>query len=91
MPQDQRLLGADDRQADPLPLGELDQPAGVVRLDRDVLRVERRARVARRTEHGLDPGRLFQLPAEGMLPPPLADHEDFQRASSQHASQPSFS
>ena len=33
----QRLLGTDDRQPDPLPLGELDQAAGVVWLDRDVL------------------------------------------------------
>ena len=36
-PLDQRLLRADDRQADPLALGELDQAAVVARLDRHVL------------------------------------------------------
>ena len=80
-PEGQRLLGPDDRQPDPLALGELDQAAGVVRLDRDVLGVERRARVARCAEDRLDPRRLLQLPAEGVLPPPLADHENFQRVN----------
>ena len=47
-PLGQRLLGADDRQADALALGELEQAPVIARLDRHVLRVERRPGVARR-------------------------------------------
>ena len=78
-PVDQRLLRADHRQPDPFPLGELHQGAEVARLDGDVLHVERRPGVPRRAVDGLDAGRLLQLPAEGVLPPPLADHENFHR------------
>ena len=39
-PLDERLLRADDRQADPLALGELDQAPGIPRLDRHVMHVQ---------------------------------------------------
>ena len=77
-PLGQRLLRPDDRQADPFPLGELDQAAGVARLDRHVLHVEGRPGVARGAEDRRDPGRLLELPAEGVFTPSLADDEDFQ-------------
>src|SRR5262249_14602048 len=76
--QHQRLLGTDDRQPNPLAPGELDQPACVVRLDRNVLDVQRGPRVARGAVDRLDARRLLQLPAEGVLPPSLADDQDFQ-------------
>ncbi len=79
-PEGQRLLGPDDRQADPFSLGELDQGPGVAGLDRHVLGVEVRPRVPRRAEDRGDPGRLLQLPAKGVLAPAFPDHEDFQRA-----------
>ncbi len=79
-PLGQRLLGADDRQADPLALGELEQAPEIARLDRHVLRVERRARVARRAKDRRHAWRLLQFPAKSVLTPSLADHQDFQRA-----------
>ncbi len=81
-PVDQRLLGADDGQSHPLALGELDQGAGVAHLLGDVVRVERRARVAGGAVDRPDPRRLLQFPAEGVLPPSFAYHEDFQRGDS---------
>ena len=43
----QRLFRADHRQADSLPLGELEQAPVIAGLDRHVLRVERRSGIAR--------------------------------------------
>ena len=76
------LLGADDREADPLAPGELGQGAEVARLDGDVDGVEPGAGVPGCAEDPPDAGRLLQLPAEGVLTPPLADHEHFQREDS---------
>ena len=79
-PLGQRLLRADNRQADSLALGELEQAPVIARLDRHVLRVERRSGVARRANDRRHAGRFLQFPAKSVLTPPLADHQDFQHA-----------
>ena len=72
-PLDQRLLGADDRQADALPLGELDQPAEVARLDRTFWASSAVPALPGAQIDGRDARRLLELPAKGVLTPPLAD------------------
>ena len=79
-PLGKRLLRADNRQADSLALGELEQAPVIARLDRHVLRVERRAGIARRTNDRRHAWRLLQFPAKSVLTPSLADHQDFQHA-----------
>jgi len=76
---DERLLGTDNGQADPLAFGELDQPAEIARLDRDVLHIQGGAGVPRSAEDRGDARRLLELPAKSVLTPSLADDEDFQR------------
>ena len=63
----QRGLGPDDRQADLVLLGELDQGGKVVDGDGDVLAVEGRAGVARGHEHAVRAGTLGDLPGQGVL------------------------
>ena len=82
----QRLLGADDRQADPLALGELDQAAEVVRLDRDVLRVEGRARVARAQKTAWTRGDCFSFQQRACSRPPLPITRTFNAADSRDGS-----
>jgi len=85
-PERQRLFGPYDGQVDPLPLRELNQPARVMDLDRDVLNpVEMRSRVARRAVNLAHAFGLLQLPAEGMLTPPLPDDKDFQQTTSRRS------
>ena len=60
-PLGQRLFRADNRQADSLALGELEQAPVIARLDRHVLRVERRSGVARRAERPTSRGAIASI------------------------------
>ena len=79
-PLGQRLFRPDDRQADSLALGELEQAPVIARLDRHVLAVKCRSGVARSTDYRRHAGRFLQFPAKSVLSPSLADHQDFQHA-----------
>ena len=81
-PVGQRLLGADDRQADPLALGELDQAAEVARLDRDVLGVERRPRVPGAQKTAWTRGDCFSFQQRACSRPPLPITRTFNAATS---------
>ena len=70
-PLDQRLLRADDRQPDPFSLGELDQAPEVAGLDRHVLHVERRARVARAQKTAVTRGDCLSFQQRACSRPPL--------------------
>ena len=77
-PLGQRLFRADHGQADALTPGKLQQAPLIARFNGHVLHVERRSRVARSTENRGHPRRLLQFPAQGVLTPSLADHQNFQ-------------
>ena len=67
-PLGQRLLRADDRQADSLALGELEQAPVIARLDRHVLRVERRSGVARCAERPTSRVAIASVSSKGRAP-----------------------
>jgi len=72
-PLGERLLRADDRQADTLALGELDQAPGIPRLDGHVMHVQGGPRVPGGAEGRRGPARLLEFPAKSVLTPSLAD------------------
>ena len=78
----QRLFRPDHGQADALASGKLQQAALIARFDGHVLHVEGGSRVARGTVHRGHARRLLQLPAQGVLAPSLADHQNFQTRDS---------
>src|SRR5262245_26171233 len=82
--QRQRVLGADNGQADLLLLREGDEAVELLqrRLDGDVLAVLGGAGVAGRTVDALDARRQGQLPDESVLAPSLADDQDLHRGPS---------
>src|SRR5262249_19882494 len=79
---DERLLGADDGQADALLLDEGDEPVEVVDVQGDVAAVASGAGVTRGTIDPLDPFGLGQLPDQGVLATALADDQDLHRVAS---------
>ncbi len=72
----ERLFGPDDREADIVLLGELDEARKIGRADVDVLGHARRARVARRDEDAVDVRTLPKLPGQRMLAPATTDHQE---------------
>jgi hypothetical protein len=77
-PLGERLLRTHDGQSDTLAARELNQASLIASFDRDVLCVQCRAGIPRRTKNPSDAGRLREFPAQGVLAPSLADHQDFQ-------------
>src|SRR5690606_5895226 len=78
---DERLLRADDREADGLAPGELDERVRIVRAHRRVARARlaRGARVARGDDHLVDERRLRRFPRDRVLAPAGADDEYLHR------------
>jgi hypothetical protein len=72
----ERILGADDGQADVLLLGEAEQIIEIVDIDRHIDAVLRGAAIARRAENALHARRLRELPDQGVFAPAFTDDED---------------
>ena len=72
----QRRFGPDDRQPDPVLLGEADERRDVVGRDVHVQGVLGSAGVARRDVHPIGAGTLGNLPSQGVLAAAVSDDEN---------------